>query len=145
MLLYTQAVHELAELIDLDPVEILETASVEAEGARFYFQEPADAEGRMLGVLAEIGEIPASDEAQVLRQLLEANSHLSVQSGTYVLIPGTARAALRMHVQLEEGASNGDRLLAVLKEHLATCAALRHVGNGPAFEHEAAIANSDLA
>src|SRR5690349_5515599 len=91
--LYVQTLHELAELVGLEPSEILKTASVEADGTRFYFQDHSEHEGQALSLLAEIGEIPASDEPEILRQLLEANSHLPAQSGTYVLIPGTSRAA----------------------------------------------------
>jgi hypothetical protein len=143
--LYVQTLHELAELIGLEPSEILKTASVEADGTRFYFQDHTEDEGRTLSVLAEIGEIPASAEPEILRQLLEANSHLSAQSGTYVLIPGTSHAALRMHVQLEDGASNGERVLDVLKGHLATCAAVRHLGTHPVFEAKADMFDSALA
>ncbi|KWT93204.1 hypothetical protein WDL1CHR_05711 [Variovorax sp. WDL1] len=143
--LYVQALHELAELIGLEPSEILETASVEADGMRFYFQDHAEDEGRTLSVLAELGEIPAVAEPEILRQLLEANSHLAAQSGSYVLIPGTSRAALRMHVQLEEGAPNGERVLDVLKGHLATCSAVRHLGTHPVFESRADMVDSALA
>lgn len=143
--LYVQTLHELAELIGLEPPEILKTASVEADGVRFYFQDHTEDEGQTLSVLAEIGEIPASAEPEVLRQLLEANSHLSAQAGTYVLIPGTSHAALRMHVQLEDGASNGERVLNVLKGHLATCAAVRHLGTHPMFERQADRVTADLA
>ena len=143
--LYVQTLHELAELIGLEPSDIFKTASVEADGTCFYFQDPAEDEGQTLSLLAEIGEIPANAEPEMLRQLLEANSHLSPQSGTYVLIPGTSRAALRMHVQLEEGAFNGERVLNVLKGHLATCSAVRHLGTPPMFEPRADLADSALA
>lgn len=126
--LHGQTLHELAGLVGLEPLEILKTGSIEAEGVRFYyFQDHTEAEDPTLSVLAEIGEIPASAEPEILRQLLEANAHLSAQSGTYVIIPGTSRAALRVHVKLDEGASN-ERILAVLKDHLAACAAVRQLG-----------------
>lgn len=143
--LYVQTMHELAGLIGLEPSEILKTASVEAEGVRFYFQDHTEGEDPSLSVLAEIGEIPADAESDIHRQLLEANSHLSAQAGTYVLIPSTNRAALRVHVQVEEGASNGERILAVLKDHLATCTAVRHLGTQPMFEPRADMINSALA
>lgn len=143
--LFVQTLHELAELVGLEPSEILKTASVEADGTRFYFQDHAVDGGQTLSLLAEIGEIPATAEPEILRQLLEANSHLPVQSGTYALIPGTSRAALRMHVQLEEGAPNGERVLNVLKGHLATCSAVRHLGTLPMFEPRADMADSALA
>ncbi|WP_345536288.1 hypothetical protein [Variovorax defluvii] len=137
--------HELAGLIGLEPAEILKTGSVEADGVRFYFQDHTDGEAPALGVLAEIGEIPADGEADIHRQLLEANSHLSPQAGAYALVPGTNRAALRMHVQVEEGASNGERLLNVLKEHLATCTAVRQLGTQPDFESGTSTINLALA
>ena len=143
--LYVQALHELASLIGLEPSEVLETASVEAEGVRFYFQDHSEGDDPALSVLAEIGEIPAGAEPEVLRQLLEANSHLSVRSGTYAVVPGTSRAALRVHVELDDAGSNGERVLAVLKDHIATCTAVRHLGTGLAFEREASIVNSELA
>lgn len=143
--LYVQALHEFAALIGLEPSEILETGSVEAEGVRFYFQDHADHEDKALCVLAEIGEIPVGDNAEVLRQLLEANSHLAPQAGTYALIPGTSRAALRVHVQLDEAAANGERILAVLKDHLATCTAVRHLGQDLALEQETSLVDSKLA
>lgn len=143
--LYVQTLHELAELIGLEPSEILKTASVEADGTCFYFQDHTEDEGRALSLLAEIGEVPASAEPEMLRQLLEANSHLPSQSGTYALIPGTNRAALRMDVQLEEGASNGERVLNVLKGHLATCSAVRHLGTDSMFESGANMVDSALA
>lgn len=143
--LYLQALHELADSIGLEPSEMLKTASVEADGTRFYFQDHTEDEGQTLSVLAELGEIPADAELEMLRQLLEANSHLAAQSGTYVLIPGTSRAALRMHVQLEEGAPNGERVLNVMKGHLATCSAVRHLGTLPMFEPRAQMVDSALA
>jgi hypothetical protein len=143
--LYVQTLHELAELIGLEPSEILKTASVEADGTCFYFQDHTEDEGQTLSLLAEIGEIPADAEPEILRQLLEANSHLPSQSGTYALIPGTSRAALRMNVQLEEGASNGERVLNVLKGHLATCSAVRHLGTHPMSEPSADMIDSALA
>lgn len=143
--LYVQTLQELAELVGLEPSEILKTASVEADGTCFYFQDPTEDEGQTLSLLAEIGEIPANAEPEMLRQLLEANSHLPPQSGTYVLIPGTSRAALRMHVQLEEGAFNGERVLNVLKGHLAACSAVRHLGTHPMFEPRADLVDSALA
>ncbi|VTU24403.1 hypothetical protein H6CHR_02186 [Variovorax sp. PBL-H6] len=143
--LYEQALHELAELVGLEPSGILKTASVEADGTCFYFQDHTQDEAQTLTLLAEIGEIPASAEPEMLRQLLEANSHLPPQSGTYALIPGTSRAALRMNVQLEEGASNGERVLDVLKGHLATCSAVRHLGTPPVFEPRADLVESALA
>ena len=143
--LYVQTLHELAGLIGLEPSEILKTASVEAEGIRFYFQDHTEAEEPALGVLAEIGEIPAKDEPEIFRQLLEANAHLSTQSGSYAIIPGTSRAALRVHVQLEEGASNGERILAVLKDHLSTLTAVRHLGTDSMSGHGAGIVNLALA
>lgn len=143
--LYAQTLRELAELIGLEPSEILKTGSVEADGTCFYFQDHTEDEGQTLSLLAEIGEIPTSAEPEMLRQLLEANSRLPAQSGTYVLIPGTSRAALRMHVQLEEGASNGERVLNVLKGHLATCSAVRHLGTHPMFEPSADMVDSAVA
>jgi len=83
--LHGQTLHELAGLIGLEPSEILKAGSVEAEGGRFYFQDHAEAEDPTLSVLAETGEIPASAEPEILRHLLEANAHLSLQSGTYVM------------------------------------------------------------
>lgn len=142
--LYVQTLHELAELVGLEPSEILKTASVEADGTRFYFRDHSVDEGQTLSLLAEIGEIPASAEPEILRQLLEANSHLSAASGTYALIPGTSHVALRMNVQLEEGASNGERVLNVLKGHLATCSAVRHLGTDPMFAPGADMVDSAL-
>ena len=143
--LYVQAMHELAASIGLDPADIVKTASVEAEGVRFYFRDTTEGDDKALSVLAEIGEIPASATPEVLRQLLEANAHLSVRTGTYALVPGTNFAALRVHVQLDEGASNGERVLGVLRDHLASCKAVRHLGTALQVEPGASVANADLA
>ena len=143
--LYERSLRELAGLLGLDPADVLRAGAIEAEGVQFHFLPDARGGDDALCVLAEIGEIPASDEQQVLRQLLEANSHLSAGAGTYALIPGTGRAALRIQVPLRDGESHGDQLLAVLTEHIAVCTAVRHVGVGVLVEPTGSVLNPDMA
>jgi hypothetical protein len=143
--LYQHALHELAARLSLDPAQVLASESIEAEGVRFHFQQRDHADAQSLSILAEIGEIPAADQPQVLRQLLEANAHLNSQAGTYALIPGTDRAAVRVDVALHEGQSACEPILAVLTEHIAACTAVRHLDTSLLAEPQGATLKPQLA
>ena len=126
--LFHRSMHELAGLLGgLEPTALINTGCVEADGVRFYFQHHPDDELPCVSVLAEVGDIPHDAEAEFLRQLLEANAQLRPKVGTYAIVPGSSRLALRLQVPLRDDEANGDRILAVLLGHIAACTAIRHM------------------
>ncbi|HVZ43365.1 MAG TPA: hypothetical protein VHA82_06100 [Ramlibacter sp.] len=110
---------EVAVLLGLDAGKLLEAGAVESDGVQFHFQHHTHRDPPIIGILAELDEVPEDDASAVFRRLLEANAHLSPEAGTYALVPGSRRAALRLSVPLVAGTDNARRIVDMLGDHIA--------------------------
>lgn len=99
---YEQAIHQLAQWLDIDPQAVLRGQAMELSGVTFSLQHYGEADPGGVTLVVDYGEISAPGEEYILRQMLEYNLRAPPGAhGYFGVSPGQNRMLYCMRLDFD--------------------------------------------